>query len=127
MAHYRNKIASLYTDPEVIPPHDPYRALLVAVLERAIRDTLCPGVECKQFEKREAMCWVFDDPHWSAEGLTFNNICEVLNLPGAEIRERILKAIGGEVQISLEGLRSCRENLKGPHGLAGKWTKRNRY
>ena len=123
----RSKYLSYRNCTEVTPPHDPCKALAVAVLERAIRDILCPSTECKQFEKREAICWLFDAPDWSARGFTFEGICSDLGLPMQKIRDRVRAAMEGEVDIQLEGLKACRENMRSPNGLGGKWAKRNRY
>jgi hypothetical protein len=75
---------------------DPYRALLVAVIERAIDDIFrewrVDSNEARRYyaEKVDALEWVFED---QSEGFGFVEICEYLDYAPDRIRAAIKKEL----------------------------------
>lgn len=86
----------------------PEKLLIVAVIERAVRDYFYPkkGNECRggkaMMLRREARVWLTDD---SEEPFSFNWCCKQLDDMGDMLRERILSAYytknkSGEIKIA---------------------------
>lgn len=90
--------------------HSGERALIVAVMERAIRDCLKVDTFCRPIDQREAMAWVFDKPDWE-QGYTCEYICDALDLDIWGLRNQILLALAGIIEINIEGIRGKNRGL----------------